>query len=112
MVGLLKGRFHKHLWAVMWIWCCIILHNLILRIEAGNINSEWQEELYQIWNLVEGAAHRRQQEEAELGLNDESKDESELQHAHCKVMSDGQKFHRRVMNNLFNSPTSGAIHRT
>jgi hypothetical protein len=96
----------------MWIWCYIILHNLILQIEARNINSEWQEELYQIWNSVEGAAHRRQEEEAELGLDDESEDESELQRAHCEVMSDGQKFRCRVMNNLFNSPTSGAICRT
>jgi hypothetical protein len=93
----------------MWVQCCIILHNLILRIEAGNVNSEWQEELYQIWNLVEGAAHRCQQEEAELGLDDKSEDESELQCARCEVMSDGQKFCRRVMNNLFNSPTSRAI---
>ena len=96
----------------MWIQYCIILHNLILRIEAGNMNSEWREELYQIWNLIEGAEHRCQQEEAELGLDDESKDESELQCAHRQVMSDGQKFHRKVMNDLFNSLTSGAIHRT
>ena len=47
-IGLLKGRFQslfelqiqiymhkKHLWAVMWIQCCIILHNLVLQIEAG-----------------------------------------------------------------------------
>jgi hypothetical protein len=96
----------------MWIRCCIILHNLILQIEARNINSEWREELYQIWNSVEGAVHRCQQEEAELGLDNESEDESELQHAHREVMSDGQKFCCRVMNNLFNSPTSGAIRRT
>ncbi|KAF8235112.1 hypothetical protein L208DRAFT_1258770, partial [Tricholoma matsutake] len=42
-IGLLKGRFQslfelwiqiytheKHLWAIVWIRCCIILHNLIL----------------------------------------------------------------------------------
>ena len=96
----------------MWIRCCIILHNLILRIEEGNINSEWQEKLYEIWNSIEGAEHRRRQDEAELGLDDESEDETELQRAHRQVMSDGQKFRRKVMNDLFNSPTSGAIRRT
>ncbi|KAF8236958.1 hypothetical protein L208DRAFT_1249725, partial [Tricholoma matsutake] len=53
-IGLLKGQcqslfqlhiqiytHQRHLWAIMWIRCCIILHNLILRIEAGNINTEW-----------------------------------------------------------------------
>jgi hypothetical protein len=122
VIGLLKDRFQslfqlhiqvythkKHFWAIMWIWCCIILHNLILRIEAGNIDSEWQEELYQIWNSIEGAEHWRRQEEAELGLDDESKDEMELQRAHRQVMSDGQKFRHKVMSDLFNSPTSGAV---
>jgi hypothetical protein len=96
----------------MWIRCCIILHILILRIEARNIDSEGQEELYQIWNSIEGAEHRRRQEEAELGLDDESEDETELQRAPRQVMSDGQKFCCKVMNDLFNSPTSGAVRRT
>jgi hypothetical protein len=96
----------------MWIRCCIILHNLILRIEAGNINPEWREELYQIWNTVEGAEHRRRQDVAELGLDNESEDETELQRARRRAMSDGQKFRRRVMNSLFDSPTSGAVRRT
>ena len=97
----------------MWIRCCIILHNLILQIEAGNVNTEWQEELYEAWNLLEGAGHRRRQEEAELGLDSESEDEvAELQRARRRVMSEGQKFRRKVMNNLFDSPTSGALHRT
>jgi len=96
----------------MWIQCCIILHNLILQIKAGNIDSEWQEELYHIWNLIEGAEHQHQQKEAELGLDNESKDETELQCAHHQVMSDGQKFHHKVINDLLNSPTSGAVHHT
>ena len=53
-IGLLKGRYQslfelriqiymheKHLWAVMWIRCCIILHNLVLQIEAGKDDREW-----------------------------------------------------------------------
>jgi hypothetical protein len=125
VIGLLKGRFQslfqlriqiytheKHLWAIMWIRCCIILHNLILRIEAGNINFEWREELYRFWDTAEGAAHRRRQEAVELRLDDEGEDETELQRARRHAMSDGQKFRYKVMNNLFNSPTSGAVRRT
>jgi hypothetical protein len=93
----------------MWIRCCIILHNLILQVEAGNINSEWREELYRNWVSVEGGEHRRREE---LGLDDESEDETDLQRARRQVMSDGQRFRRRVMNDLFNSPTSGAVRRT
>ena len=59
-----------------------------------------------------GAEHRHWQKEAELGLDDESEDEPELWHAHHQVMSDRQKFCHKVMNNLFSSPTSGAIHHT
>jgi hypothetical protein len=124
VIGMLKGRFQslfqlriqvythdKHLWAIMWIRCCIILHNLILRVEAGNINSEWHEEIYRNWNAMEGAEYRRRQLE-DLGLDEESGDETDLQRARRQVMSDGQRFRRKVMNDLFNSPTSGALRRT
>jgi hypothetical protein len=92
VIGLLKGRFQslielriqvythkKHVWAIMWICCCIILHNLILRIEAGNIDNVWHEELFQIWNMAEGAEHRCRQEQE---LDNESGDETDLQRAH------------------------------
>jgi len=55
---------------------------------------------------VEGAEHRRRQE---LGLDDESGDETDLQRARRQVLSDGQRFRRKVMNDLFNSPTSRAV---
>jgi hypothetical protein len=89
--------------------CCIILHNLILQIEARNIDRAWQEELYKFWNSVEGDDLRRRQEEL---YDMESDDETKLGHAHCQAMSDGQKFRHKVMCNLFNSPTSGAVCRT
>ena len=95
----------KHLWAVMWIQCCIILHNLVLRIEAGNDHQEWQEELINFWDQREGAEHRRWQEEAEIE-NEDDHDELELTHRH--LMTDGQKFRYRLMKKLFDSKTSGA----
>jgi hypothetical protein len=51
----------------------------------------------------------------ELGLGDQDDDEvdgSDLQQARLQVMSDGQKFRYKVMDDLFNSPTSGAVCRT
>jgi hypothetical protein len=96
----------------MWIRCCIILHNLILRIEGDGVDSDWHEELFEAWNSAEGRASRRGLEEAALGLDDESEDETELQRARREAMSDGQKFRRKVLNDLFNSPTSGAVRRS
>jgi DDE superfamily endonuclease len=59
-IGLLKGRFQslhelriqigsreRHLWAIIWIRCCFILHNLIIKIEGNNNDDSWMEELMQ-----------------------------------------------------------------
>ena len=118
-IGLLKGRFQslfelqiqiythkKHIWAVMWIQCCIILHNLVLQIEAGNNHREWQEELYNVWDQREEAEHRRWQAEAETESED---DHDELELARHRLMTDGQKFRYRLMKQLFDSETSGAL---
>ena len=94
----------------MWIRCCIILHNLILRIEEGRDHSEWQEELYNLWDQREGAEHRRREEESNTDSEDE--DMTELQRAQRRVRTEGQKFRHRLMRVLFDSETSGAIRRT
>jgi hypothetical protein len=52
-IWLLKGRFQSlkelrvrinserdHKWAVLWILCCIILHNLILIIEGDEVEAD------------------------------------------------------------------------
>jgi hypothetical protein len=95
----------------MWIRCCIILHNLILRIEAGNDHREWREELYNLWDQREGAEHREWQEEAETESEPED-DHDELEAARRRLMTAGQKFRYRLMKQLFDSETSGAEHRT
>lgn len=92
----------------MWIRCCIILHNLVLQIEAGNDHREWREELYNLWDQREGAEHRQWQEEAETESED-GYDELEL--ARRRLMTDGQKFRSRLMKELFDSETSGAERR-
>jgi hypothetical protein len=92
----------------MWIRCCIILHNLILRFEAGNDDREWREELYNLWDQREGAEHRRWQEEAGSESDD---DQDDLELARRRLMTDGQKFRYRLMKELFDSETSGAERR-
>ena len=91
----------------MWIRCCIILHNLILQIEDGRDHARWREELYNIWDEREGAQHRGGE-----GNDTEDEDVTELQRARHRLMSDGQKFRNRLMKKLFDSETSGALHRT
>ena len=92
----------------MWIRCCIILHNLILRIEEGRDLTGWREELYNIWDEREGAEHRQREENNDT----ESDDNTALQRARRRLMSDGQKFRNRVVKMLFDSETSGAVRRT
>lgn len=59
-IGLLKGRFQAlrelriqitstkhHKWAVIFVRCCIILHNLILRLEGGDFDLAFREHLYE-----------------------------------------------------------------
>jgi hypothetical protein len=52
--------------------------------------------------------------QVQLGLDGESdgEGETELQRAQRQVLTNGQRFRHRVMNDLFNSPTSGAVCRT
>jgi hypothetical protein len=98
---------NKHLWAITWIRCCIILHNLVLQIEAGSDHREWREELYNLWDQREGAEHRQWQE-----AETESEDgHDELELARRRPMTDGQKFRSRLMKQLFDSEKSGAEHR-
>jgi len=95
----------------MWIRSCIILHNLILQVEdqSERGDPDWRRELIQEWAAVEGAERQRRQE---LQNDDNSDDESDLGRARRQAMSNGQRFRLRVMNDLFNSPTSGAVRRT
>lgn len=63
-IGLLKGRFQslrelriqignesQHEWALVWIRCCIILHNIILDIEGDDEDALWRK----AWAASDGA---------------------------------------------------------
>lgn len=62
-MGLLKGCFQslfeicaqvsgqkQHLWVIMWIRCCLILHNLIIHVESVQVDTEdeWHSEIQAI----------------------------------------------------------------
>lgn len=85
----------------MFIRSCIILHNIIIRLEGGHYESSFREELYQTgwedWNpgSDEGA-----------DLSDE-----ELRAARRRIETPGQRFRKQVMTRLFDSSSSGAQRR-
>jgi hypothetical protein len=125
-IGVLKGRFQsllglriqvlnhrRHLWAIMWIRCCIILHNLIIRIESGSVDEAWRREMYNEWLAIEGQqqAMRFDLDELDSSSGEEEGANADFRRARRAAMSEGDKFRRKVMNALFDSPTSGAIRR-
>lgn len=115
-IGLLKGRFQalrelrvqihshrRHLWTITLIRCCLILHNLILRIEDTDFDPEFREELFT-------AGQQPWQDEG--GSDDDGSDIApDLQVARRALETDGQRFRKSIMRKLFDSPDSGAVHR-
>lgn len=95
------------MWAVMFVRCCIIIHNLILRIEAGIFDADYREELYQ-----RGRDPRPQDLEDPNNDSDGDGDgDADLRQAQRRLETDGQKFRKTVMKRLFDSTTSGAVRR-
>ena len=91
------------MWAIMFVWCCIILHNLILHIEGGDFDADYREQLYNGGRDQNGSLS-----------SDEESDEDEdadLRRARRRLETAGRKFRKRVMTRLFDSPSSGALRR-
>jgi hypothetical protein len=84
----------------MFIRCCLILHNLILRLEGTQFNVLYREHLCEA-----GRAPFRP------GIDDDASGDQELPRARRRVDTPGQRFRKQVMNRLFDSPTSGAVRR-
>jgi hypothetical protein len=107
-IGLLKGTFQslkeiwiqlintkRHMIIIMWARVCIVLHNLIIRIEGDNFDEGWRECLMR------------------MGLANEHGDaEDVLEWAQQHLETPGQCFRRKVMDNLFNSPSCQVEHHT
>lgn len=109
-IGLLKGTFQslkeiriqlvntkRHMIIIMWARVCIVLHNLIIRIEGDNFDEGWRECL-----VRRGLANERGDAEEE---EEEEDAEDELERAQRRLETPGQRFRRKVMDNLFNSPS-------
>lgn len=106
-MGLLKGTFQslkeiriqlvntkRHMVIIMWARVCIILHNLIIRIEGDNFDEMWRE------NLVRTGLDRGGNGDAD----DEVEPEGALEQAQRGHETAGQRFRHKVMNDLFISP--------
>jgi hypothetical protein len=82
---------------IMWARVCIILHNLIIRIEGDNFDEEWREEL--------GRAGLRGNDAGSDADDDDRQPEDPLEHAQRQLETPGQRFRYKLMEDLFNSPS-------
>ena len=109
-IGLLKGTFQslkeiriqlvdakRHMIIIMWARVCIVLHNLIIRIEGDNVDEGWRECLVRT-----GLDH-------EHGANGDTDEEDGpgdvLERARQRIETPGQRFRLELMDDLFNSPS-------
>jgi len=114
-IGLLKGRFQslkeirvqlintkRHLIIIMWARVCIILHNLIIRIECDNFDETWRESLVQA-----GLDHHG----ANSDVDEEDEPRDMLEQARRRLETPGQRFRNELMNDLLDSPFCAAERR-
>lgn len=112
-IGLLKGRFQSllelrinvhnnqhHLYTIMWCRACIILHNLVLRIEGDTIDTKWVSQL-----IDAGGGNIRHPVQ-------EENDDDTVARAQRRQPTPGQQFRLKLMQDLFDSPYTDAVRRT
>jgi hypothetical protein len=106
-MGMLKGTFQslkeiriqlintkRHMIIIMWARVCIVLHNLIIRIEGDNFDEKWRESLVNI-----GRDRNRANGDA-----DEEEDPGDvLEGARRRIETPGQRFRLKLMDDLFDS---------
>lgn len=108
-IGLLKGRFQAlrqlriqitaskhHKWAIMFVRCCLILHNLIIRLEGGDYDPVFREELYECGQG--GWVPPDNDDDEGSDCSDEG-----LRAARRQVETLGQCFQKEIMSCLFHS---------
>jgi hypothetical protein len=105
-IGMLKGTFQslkeiriqlvntkRHMVIIMWARVCIVLHNLIIRIEGDNFDERWRESLV-----------RTGRDDGANGDGDEDDEpEDALEQARRRIQTPGQRFRLKVMDDLFAS---------
>ena len=115
-MGMLKGTFQslkeiriqlintkRHMVIIMWARVCIILHNLIIRIEGDNFDEVWRESLVRVGLEEHGAG----KDGDEWGANEP---EDMLGQAQQRHETPGQCFRLRIMDDLFTSSFCTAKH--
>src|SRR5712691_10656641 len=108
-MGLLKGTFQSlkeiriqlvntkcHKLIIMWARACIILHNLIIRIEGDNFDDQWRECLVRT-----GLEHEH---DASDDTDEEEEPRDALEQAQRRLATPRQRFRLQLMDNLFDSP--------
>jgi hypothetical protein len=113
-MGLLKGTFQslkeiriqlvdarRHMIIIMWARVCIVLHNLIIRIEGDNFDGEWRDGLVRRGLDIQRGADSEEEDDAE----------DDLERAQRRLETPGQRFRVRLMDDLFNSPFCNAERR-
>ena len=116
MMGMLKGTFQslkeiriqlvntkRHMVIIMWACVCIVLHNLIIRIEGDNFDEKWRE------SLVRTGLEREYGASGDADEEDEPEDA--LGQARRRLVTPGQRFRLKLMDDLFNSPFLTVDHR-
>ena len=116
MIRLLKGHFQAlrelriqitstrhHKWAIIFVCYCIILHNLILRLEGGGFDPVFREHLYKAGR---GYPAPRIPDAVNSGGSDD-----EFQEVQRCMTMEGQTFWQQLMGRLFSNATSGAVRR-
>jgi len=104
-MGMLKGTFQslkeiqiqlvnakRHMIIIMWAHVCIVLHNLIIRIEGDNFDEKWRECL--VRTGLDGA---------NSDTDEEDEPEDRLEQVRRRLETPGQRFRCKLMDDLFDS---------
>jgi hypothetical protein len=109
-IGLLKGRFQslrelriqigskqKHRWAILWIRCCIILHNLVIRIDEEDESHDavWRD--FCIEMGIKGLGDvgindfkfGKEDKDDDIDIDDDDDDDDDVEGAHDEDGSSG-----------------------
>jgi hypothetical protein len=89
---------------IMWARVCIILHNLIIRIEGDNFDEMWRDGLVQS-GLDDGL------DDGLYDADEEDEFGNTLERARRRLETPGQRFRLKVMDDLFTSPSLNLEHR-
>lgn len=94
----------RHKIVIMWARACIILHNLIIRIEGDDFDEGWREYIRRA-----GLTHN---EAARAGGDADAEDGPDtLERARRRAETPGQRFRVKLMEDLLDSPSCSAERR-